>query len=230
MSAVMHSSPVLPHRVLMPMPVPMVEEIERVERARAIDFHHATKAGCGRLDRTEAQELAMVFKDLVFLEREIETAKIEVALKADFNLMDAFRLFDLGGRGFITQRDFSEGLRNSLHFNEFTEHDCYLFFRRNDMSGRGSLNFHGFTAGILPFSQEYAQLVTDRPDYFIARGCNDPSRFFSVETRLEFQAFWRTMFKAERNAEELRERLTRRVYFNMQDAFNFVNRSQSRHL
>ena len=38
------------------------------------------------------------------------------------------------------------------------------------------------------------------------------------------------MFKAERAAEDLRERLTRRVYFNMQDAFNFVNRSGSRHL
>ena len=87
---------------------------EELERARAIDMHHATKAGCGRFDRVEQQELALIFKDLVFLEREVETAKIEVALKADFNLMDAFRLFDTMGRGFITQRDFAEGLRASL--------------------------------------------------------------------------------------------------------------------
>jgi len=46
--------------------------------------------------------LALIFKDLVFLEREVETAKIEVALKADFNLMDAFRLFDISAKGFIT--------------------------------------------------------------------------------------------------------------------------------
>ena len=56
----------------------------------------------------------MMFKDLVFLEREIESAKIEVALKSDFNLMDAFRLFDQAGRGFITQHDFTEGLRHNL--------------------------------------------------------------------------------------------------------------------
>ena len=73
-------------------------------------------------------------------------------------------------------------------------------------------------------------MVTDRPDYFIARGCREPARFFSVETRLEIQAFWRTMFKAERQAEDLRGRLTRRVYFNMQDAFDYVNRSCSGHL
>ena len=83
----------------------------------------------------------MIFKDLVFLEREVESAKIEVALKSDFNLMDAFRLFDSAGRGFITQHDFTEGLRNHLQFNEFANEDAYLFFRRNDPSGRGSLNF-----------------------------------------------------------------------------------------
>ena len=46
--------------------------------------------------------MALIFKDLVFLEREVETAKIEVSLKADFNLMDCFRLFDQTARGFIT--------------------------------------------------------------------------------------------------------------------------------
>ena len=184
----------------------------------------------GHFDRVEQQELAHIFKDLVFLEREVETAKIEVALKADFNLMDAFKMFDIGGRGFITQRDFAEGLRDSLQFHEFSEQDVYLFFRRNDMGGRGSLNFHNFSAGILPFSQEYAQLVTDRPDYYLARGCRDTKRFFSGETRLEFQAFWRTVFKAERAAEDLRERITKRVYFNMHDAFDFVNRSGSKTL
>ncbi len=73
-------------------------------------------------------------------------------------------------------------------------------------------------------------MVTDRPDYYIARGCKDTSRFFSGETRLEFQAFWRAVFKAERAAEDLRERITRRVYFNMHDAFAFVNRTQSKYL
>ena len=100
--------------------------------------------------------------------------------------MDAFRLFDNAGRGFITQHDFTEGLRNNLQFNDFCNEDAYLFFRRNDLSGRGSLNFHGFSGGILPFTDEYASLVTDRPDVYTARGCRDLTRFFNTETRLEF--------------------------------------------
>ena len=56
----------------------------------------------GRFDKVEQQALASLFKDLVFLEREVESAKIEVALKQDFNMMDAFRMFDCPGRGFIT--------------------------------------------------------------------------------------------------------------------------------
>jgi len=68
----------------------------------------------GKFDRVEQEQLSNIFKDLVFLEREVESAKIEVALKSDFNLMDAFRLFDQAGRGFITQHDFTEGLRRNL--------------------------------------------------------------------------------------------------------------------
>lgn len=33
-------------------------------------------------------------KEIVFLEREVESAKIDLALKSDFNLKDAFRMFD----------------------------------------------------------------------------------------------------------------------------------------
>jgi Ca2+-binding EF-hand superfamily protein len=65
-------------------------------------------------------------------------------------------MIDVHGRGFITQHDLTEGLHNSLLFNEFSNDDVYLFFRRNDFSGRGSLNLQSFTNGILPFSPEYA--------------------------------------------------------------------------
>lgn len=43
-----------------------------------------------------------MLKEMVFLEREVESAKIELALKSDFNLMDAFRMFDVKGLGCFT--------------------------------------------------------------------------------------------------------------------------------
>lgn len=50
----------------------------------------------------EKGEIAKVFKDTIFLERELESAKIELCLKPDFNLGDTFKLLDVRNRGYIT--------------------------------------------------------------------------------------------------------------------------------
>ena len=43
-----------------------------------------------------------MIKDIVFAEREVESAKIELALKSDFNIVDAFKMMDLAGAGNIS--------------------------------------------------------------------------------------------------------------------------------
>ena len=126
-----------------------------------------------------------MLKEIVFSEREVESAKIELALKSDFNLVDAFRMFDLKGVGCFTAQDLSDGLVRSLHFNDFTSDDIYLFFRRLDKEGKGRLNFNDFSSAVLPFSREYAALVTDRPDYYSKRE-RDCARYFNSDTRHEF--------------------------------------------
>ena len=68
---------------------------------------------------------------------------------------------------------------------------------------------------ILPFSREYANLVTDRPEYYCRRE-RDPRRYFTVDTRYELQGMWSVLFKAERKLEELRLRLKQRPYFNLE--------------
>ena len=42
----------------------------------------------------EQEECHKMFKDIIFLERELESAKIELTLKPDFNLLDAFKTID----------------------------------------------------------------------------------------------------------------------------------------
>jgi hypothetical protein len=54
-------------------------------------------------DRIEKGEVIKVFKDIIFLQRELEAAKIELALKPDFNLMDAFSVIDLANMGWVNQ-------------------------------------------------------------------------------------------------------------------------------
>lgn len=100
-----------------------------------------------------------------------------------------------------------------------------MFFRRIDTTNRGRINFNEFSNAILPFSSEYAALITDRPDYYLARGV-DFLKFFNVDTRFELQALWRTLFKTERDMEHLREKIRKRTNLSLRNAFDFLNRDR----
>lgn len=43
-----------------------------------------------------------MLKDIIFLERELEACKIELALKPDFNLLDAFKMLDTANMGYLS--------------------------------------------------------------------------------------------------------------------------------
>ena len=45
------------------------------------------------------------------LEKLLERVKIDLALRTDFNLIDAFRVFDESGCGFVEPRDIVAGLK-----------------------------------------------------------------------------------------------------------------------
>ena len=123
----------------------------------------------GTYDRIEQAEFAKVLKDNIFLERELESAKIELALKPDFNLLDAFKIYDARGTGNVSVQDVISALRENLGFTEFTHDDVYLLFRRHDANTDGKLNFTEFSNVLLPVSKEYSALLTDRPDFYMSR-------------------------------------------------------------
>ena len=94
-------------------------------------------------------------------------------------------------------------IRDSLGFDQFTHDDVYLLFRRHDHNQDGKLNFTEFSNLVLPFSKEYAALLTDRPDFYMSK--NVPiTQFFNSDTRNEFRNLWASLFKCERASEVLR--------------------------
>ena len=48
--------------------------------------------------------------DYINLERDLEKLKVSVALKEDFNLIDAFGLIDIQGKGYVTPMEIREAL------------------------------------------------------------------------------------------------------------------------
>lgn len=88
-------------------------------------------------DTDPLTSLMFIFKEFISLEREVEFAKQDLALRSDFNLMDSFRLFDKKGKGQITVKEVEKV------FNEFdlypAKDDLYLLIKRLDKDGDGKL-------------------------------------------------------------------------------------------
>ena len=107
-------------------------------------------------------ELFEMIKEIMFLERELESAKIDLAIKSDFNVGDAFRMFDVKHFREISQEHLAEGLRDNLKFADFDCDDIYIFFKKIDTADRGLIKFNQFSEAILPYSVEYSALVNNR--------------------------------------------------------------------
>ena len=66
---------------------------------------------------------------MVYL-KQLETAKVDLALRSDFNLVDSFRMMDQNSKGWITATEVREKLCD-LGMNPSQE-DIHLFMRRYD--------------------------------------------------------------------------------------------------
>jgi hypothetical protein len=55
-------------------------------------------------------EVVSHLKNLILIETAIEKTKQDLALKADFNMFDAFRMFDKYNIGHLYRSDFEDGL------------------------------------------------------------------------------------------------------------------------
>lgn len=103
-----------------------------------------------------------MLKDIIFLERELESSKIELTLKPDFNLLDAFKMIDLHNIGWVTLQELSENLHRILEVDTLSlegMENIQLVFRRYDTNRDGRLSLAEFCKIFTPVGKEYAALV-----------------------------------------------------------------------
>lgn len=181
------------------------------EKKEQVNERHVLKP----LDSDEEEALADALKNMIFLEMDIEKSKQKLALKGDFNLLDAFRLFDKYGLGDITKLDFEEGLK-TLGIYSIMKKEIDLFFKRYDSNGDHKLRFLEFSDAFTPQDKIYGDhLANKRPNY-AAKSSEDA---FTLKTKLEFGDTLRVMLKAEAYTEELRANLNSHARFSISAAF-----------
>jgi Ca2+-binding EF-hand superfamily protein len=128
-------------------------------------------------------ELVHALKELCDLERELETAKTNLALKSDFNLMDAFNIFDQARYGSVSVFDIQSGLNAIGLFPTFEE--CELFVLRYDKNGDRRLTFSEFSEGFLARDNYYAGMVNRRGSNYVPRAVRRDDVFLP-NTAFEF--------------------------------------------
>jgi Ca2+-binding EF-hand superfamily protein len=85
----------------------------------------------------EEETFITFLRELLEIENDIEKAKIDLTYKTDFNVEDAFRNFELDGRGYVTDLDFNYGLNA---FDIFTSREeVALLIKRYDINNEGVL-------------------------------------------------------------------------------------------
>ena len=99
-------------------------------------------------------------KKLMSAESQIETAKINLALNPDFNCEDAFRIFEINGRGFINECDLKCGLNLIGIFP--TDYEVRLLMKRFDLQKNGYLNYADFFDMLVPYEKDYRNMVENR--------------------------------------------------------------------
>ena len=85
----------------------------------------------------EEENFLLYLKELLDIENEIEKAKCDVISKSDFNAEDAFGIFELDRRGYLSNLDVKYGLNAMEIFPN--QEDVNLLLKRHDYSGEGVL-------------------------------------------------------------------------------------------
>jgi len=154
------------------------------------------------------EDLLDAFMQLIDQERLIEQSKISLISHSDFNVFDAFKIFDQMGRGCLTLSELYNGLVNQLGLVP-SEDEIELFFQRYDKDRDGILRFAEFSNAFVPIDHNYKDVLNSRGSNHRSATfhATNPEGVFVPSTLLDFKELWRTHFRVELLAENLRQSL-----------------------
>ena len=113
----------------------------------------------------EERQFNDFLRKLMSVEDQIELAKIDLALNPDFNVEEAFRIFECNGRGFLDGNDLKCGLNLIGVYPQ--DYQIRLLMKRFDLQKEGCINYGDFFDMLVPFEKEYRNMVENR----VPRSC-----------------------------------------------------------
>ena len=162
-----------------------------------IDYEHREQQL--RYQSQIENKVANLFKEQLDLERNLERAKVDLSLRTDYNLIDAFRVFDPEGKGWISGNEIKKGLVNFSVFVQ--DEDVSLFMMRYDKDEDGRVRYSEFCDAFLPTDQFHASLLAKKAPLHMHHMETQVDRIFYPETMFFITHCWNTHINNERKAE-----------------------------
>ena len=177
------------------------------------------------IEESVREQLVDSMMQIIDQERMIEGSKLALAGHADFNLFDAFRIFDVMGRGCLTLSELYNGLVKHLGLVP-SQDELELFFQRYDRDMDGSLRFTEFCDAFIPLDPHIGQVLNGRQsmhraDVYMS---GPPEQYFLPITIMDLKELFRTHFRVEVLAEDMRVQLERNPLFELPMAFQLIER------
>ena len=154
-SATRHSSPLRPSS-----PMRHTSPVRTSPMPRYSPPRYSSPSRQPTLNLRDEDELVNGLRDLIRTENDIEREKTQLAMKPDFNMTDAFKIFDVNYCGHICVTELREGLAAIGVFPTSEELD--LFVSRYDTTGDRRLNSREFSDAFLTLDAYYASMVERR--------------------------------------------------------------------
>ena len=172
-----------------------------------------------------AKDLAQAMCDMSELEAKLEKMRRELALRTDFNMTDAYKMFNRSSafKKGIDCDDFFHALVYGLGL-AITKDEMFILFYKLDKDGDGKLCFSEVCDCFVPKDPEYQTIVNTRGGFY--GGETNTSKYFAGPTRQSIKDFLRAYIDAEVSIELIRQRVVNKLGVKPDLAFNVCDKDK----
>ena len=157
-------------------------------------------------------------KELMEVEKNNEKLKIDIALKSDFNIEEAFSIFESGNKSYLIDKDLKSGL-NLLGIFANKSH-IRLLMKRFDLGKKSFLNFSDFFDMIVPFEKDYRNMVEKR--YPNEKNSYKNPEVFMEETRIVLNILFTNLIESEIKLNNMKKEFST-LRIKLRDIFGIID-------
>ena len=144
---------------------------------------------------------------------------MDLACRQDFNLLEAFAMFDIDGKGYCTVHEFHNKFRAIAPEKNPCIQDFELMFKRHNKTDDGKLKYSEFMHALSPLTTEYSQMLNQRKPKNIIGQTRLPFQVFDGETFNTMIYAIQMMLDTEGHAERVRLRCFEKPGFNLPNLY-----------